>query len=102
MSKSRIKLALPALVVLALTSCAVNEVAPIQKAEEQRGSRNCINLNTATVEELAQLPGIGEVIARRVVDYRERNGAFRRREEIIIIPGMSEKKYRSIADLICV
>jgi len=51
---------------------------------------------------LKELPGIGEVMARRVIDYRERHGRFRRPEEIIIIEGFSEKKYRAIAARICV
>jgi len=51
---------------------------------------------------LVKLPGVGEVTARRIVEYRERNGEFRRKEEIIIIDGFSEKKYREIEDKICV
>lgn len=62
----------------------------------------CLNLNIATAEELVRLPGIGEVMARRIIDYRERQGRFRRPEEVIIIEGFSEKKYRAIAPMICV
>ena len=62
----------------------------------------CVNLNRASAEELIKLPGIGEVISRRIIDYREHHGPFRRPAEIIIIEGFSEKKYRAIADLICV
>ena len=57
----------------------------------------CINLNRATAEDLMRLPGIGQVMARRIIDYRERHGRFRRPEEIIIIEGFSESKYRAIA-----
>jgi competence ComEA-like helix-hairpin-helix protein len=62
----------------------------------------CVNLNQATADELKTLPGVGEITAKRIIDYRQRNGRFRRPEEIIIIQGFSEKKYRAIADLICV
>lgn len=71
---------------------------------ETRGkpARPTVNLNTATAQELIQLPGIGEVMAKRIIDYRERHGRFRRPEEIIIIEGFSERRYRAIADLVCV
>jgi competence protein ComEA len=62
----------------------------------------CVNLNTATVEELIKLPGIGEVLGRKIIEYRERHGPFRRPEEIIIIEGFSERKYRPLVGLICV
>src|SRR5437868_15525952 len=54
----------------------------------------CVNLNRATAEELMQLPGVGEVMSRRIVEYRERHGPFRRPAEVIILEGFSEKKYR--------
>ena len=62
----------------------------------------CVNLNKASAEELMQLPGVGEAMSRRIVEYRERHGPFRRPAEIIIIENFSEKKYRAIADRLCV
>lgn len=62
----------------------------------------CLNINTASAAELSMLPGIGEVLAARIVDYREQHGAFRRPQEIIIIEGMSERRYRKFAARICV
>jgi len=59
-------------------------------------------LNIATTEELIKLPGVGDVIAKRIIDYRERHGRLRRPEEIIIVEGFSERKYRAIAELVCV
>lgn len=67
-----------------------------------KANEPCLNLNIATAEELIRLPGIGEVTARRIIDYRERQGRLRRPEEIIIIEGFSETKYRDIAGMICV
>ena len=62
----------------------------------------CLNLNIATAEELIRLPGIGDVMAGKIIDYRKRQGRFRRPEEVIIIEGFSEIKYRAIATMICV
>lgn len=104
---------LVALLVLTLSSCkphrdVANTNSSSQKPVEQtsisqsESHKPCVNLNTATAEELKALPGIGEVMARRVIDYREHHGRFRRPEEIIIVEGFSEKKYRAIANHICV
>ncbi len=106
-------LILVALIAITLSSCTPHrDVANINSASQKlveqtsisqsESHKPCVNLNTATAEELKELPGIGEVMARRVIDYRERHGLFRRPEEIIIIEGFSEKKYRAIATLICV
>ena len=57
-----------------------------------------INLNTATVEELRTLPGIGPVIAKRIVEFREKRHGFKRVEELLAVPGISEKKWKSIRD----
>lgn len=92
-----------------LTSCAnresANEASDAPAAERispKTDSRSCVNINTATAEQLIELPGVGEVMSRRIIEYRERNGPFRRSQEVIIIEGFSEKKYRALAELICV
>jgi competence protein ComEA len=71
-------------------------------AADTRPRNPCVNLNAATREELMQLPGIGEVMSRRIIEYRERHGPFRRPEDMIIVEGFSEKKYRALAGLVCV
>jgi competence ComEA-like helix-hairpin-helix protein len=73
-----------------------------QNATNRNQSANCLNLNKATAEELNTLPGIGEVMTQKIIAYRERHKGFRRPQDLIIIEGFSEKKYRAIAELICV
>lgn len=52
-----------------------------------------VDINTASVEELAQLPGIGEKVAARIVGYREENGRFEKIEEIMNVRGIGEKTF---------
>ena len=59
-----------------------------------------LNLNTASVKELAALPGIGAVLAERIVEYRRANGPFRFSYEITDIPGIDEKTYEALRDRI--
>ena len=96
-----------ALASLLPVSCSPRKESPIATANnsaqsQTASSKPCINLNTATAEELMTLPGIGEVMARRVIEYREQSGPFRRAQDIIIIDGFSERKYRAISERICV
>ena len=57
-----------------------------------------VNLNTATLQELQSLPGIGPTLAQRIVNFREKNHGFKRVEELLAIPGISEKKWEVIRD----
>ena len=61
-----------------------------------------INLNTATVQQLQTLPGIGPALARRIVDFREKNHGFKRIEELLAVPGISERKWNAIRDKVSV
>lgn len=61
-----------------------------------------ININTATATELETLPRIGPVVAQRIVDYRTKNGNFKKVEEIMKVQGIGEKVYEQIKDLITV
>lgn len=61
-----------------------------------------INLNTATAEQLQTLPGIGPVIAARIIDYRTQYGEFGSVAELIAVSGIGEKKLEAIWDLVTV
>lgn len=59
-----------------------------------------ININTASLEELDRLPGIGPSIAQRIIDYRQENGSFTAIEEVQNVSGIGPAKYEEIKDLI--
>lgn len=59
-----------------------------------------ININTASAEELEALPGIGRALAERIIEHREKYGPFRRPEHLIIVRGISDKRFRALKDLI--
>ena len=61
-----------------------------------------ININDATIDELATLPGIGETIAQRIIDFRERYGQFTNIDELSQVQGIGEKRLDAIRDYITV
>lgn len=61
-----------------------------------------INLNTATRWELMSLPGVGETLADRIVEYRTANGPFRTVGELLSVQGIGESLFDALADLVTV
>ncbi len=61
-----------------------------------------ININTASANELETLPGIGKGLAQRIIDHREKFGTFRRPEHLIIVRGISDRRFRALRDLVTV
>ena len=59
-----------------------------------------ININTASPEELEALPGVGEIIAGRIVAYREQNGPFRSVDDLIHVEGISDRAIDRIRELV--
>ena len=63
---------------------------------------NLININTASIQELDTLPGIGEATANKIVNYREEKGKFNSIEEIKNVNGIGDKKYEELKTLISI
>src|SRR3989304_2399229 len=61
-----------------------------------------LDLNTATVEQLQKLPGIGPTTAKAIIRFREKSGPFRRIEDLLAIRGITKKKLEKIRPLVTV
>ena len=82
------------------TPAATDTPAPDTPAVVPRPGK--ININTASAEELIDLPGIGEVLAGRIIAYREKHGPFKKISDIDKVSGIGPAKYEAIKDLITV
>ena len=67
---------------------------------DSQGSK--ININTADLKELDDIPGVGEATANKILSYRDENGEFKSIEEIKNVNGIGDKKFENMKDLICV
>lgn len=78
------------------------EEAEEQKAQDTESTSDLVNINTAGMELLCTLPGIGESRALDIISYREANGAFASCEDIMNVPGIKSAVYEKIKDKITV
>lgn len=66
------------------------------------GESKKININSASKEELDTLPGVGEVTAQKILDYRDENKEFKSIDEIKNVKGIGENKFNDLKDYICI
>ncbi|MFQ5348995.1 MAG: ComEA family DNA-binding protein [Thermoanaerobaculia bacterium] len=59
-----------------------------------------VNINDASVEQLALLPRVGPAVAQRIVDFREQNGDFKSAEDLMLVRGIGEKTFERLAPYI--
>ena len=68
------------------------------KPDTNTSNEQKVSLNSATIDELMQLPGIGEVKAKAIIAYREENGGFKSIEELLEVNGIGESTFNKIKD----
>jgi competence ComEA-like helix-hairpin-helix protein len=89
------------IICLLIVSCNKKETQQILTLENKvKIAENAVNINTASVEELEKLPDIGAKLAQRIVEHREKYGKFRKPEHLILVQGISDKRFRQIQNLI--
>jgi competence protein ComEA len=91
------------IVILALPIPGSTPMVPstdTRDAATADGSPAKININTATTQELEALPGVGEVIAARIVTYREQNGPFRSVDDLVHVEDISDRVIDEIRELV--
>jgi competence protein ComEA len=99
----RVNLAAPLFDGQHLRVPAIGEELPASAIDDKPGAPSeRIDINTATAEELDTLPGVGEVTAARIVEYRQQHGPFRTVEAIMDVPGIGEAKFDGMRELITV
>src|SRR5687767_11122686 len=79
-----------------------NDALRLRAISDERLTTNVININTASVAEIEKLPGIGDVLAGRIIAYREEHGPFRRVEHLMMVRGISDRKFREIRSLVSI
>jgi len=83
---------------LALSALCAMPAGMAAPAETKAGSAAVgrVDINSASAEELTRIPGIGKVMAERIVQFREQHGPFKRVEDLLKIKGIGEKSFLRI------
>ena len=102
------QLPLIVLLVFGLASFATAQTTAAAKPQKAKPAKTVatlaapVNLNTATVAQLDALPGIGKSTAQRIVEYRQKNGGFKKIEELMNVKGVGEKSFLKLKPVITV
>lgn len=98
-------LALPLSLILCLgaaSAASAQEAASKPASAKAVADTAPVNLNTATVTDLQKLPGIGAATAARIVEYRQKNGPFKKAEDLMNVRGIGEKSFLKLKPLVSV
>ncbi len=88
--------------VLGAGGLGAQELERAAASKTEMASAATVNLNTATIVQLESLPGIGTRTAERILEYRQKNGGFKKVEELMNVRGVGEKSFLKMKPLITV
>jgi len=95
-------LAIGVTILIALPALAANLQSQSPPPAAALSTKPAINLNTATVDQLETLPGIGRKTAERIIEYRTKAGGFKRIEDLMNVKGIGEKSFLKLKPLVAV
>ncbi len=102
-ARRAVLLAAVAATVLSAAICPGEAAGPGSPAESAAASaRNPVDLNAATSADLQAVPGIGKVLADRIVEFREKNGPFGRVDDLVKVQGIGEKSLEKLRPYLAV
>jgi len=92
------------LLVLVLIIFSLNQVGFAQATApaKETGKSVVVNINSAGQSDLERLPGIGPSLAKKILDFRQKNGQFKTPNDLMAVPGIGEKKFEQLKNLITV
>jgi len=80
-------------------SCSASQRAVVPQTPKGRSDKS-VNINIASADELSRIPGLGPKLAGEIVKFRDEHGRFRRPEHLLLIHGMSDRRYREISPFV--
>ena len=90
------------LVTFATPSFATGAPVGSQKPPAATKTVAPVNLNTATQTELETLPGVGPAVATRILEYRQKNGGFKKLEDLMNVRGIGEKTFLKLKPMLTI
>lgn len=90
------------MVLSLVLAVALTAFVPLESYAASQTTAKKININTASLTELQELPRIGEKVAQRIIDFRKENGKFKSTTDLLKVKGIGEKIFESIKDRITV
>ena len=96
------RIMMAAIVAIAVSATALSAQSKAPAAKTVATAAAPVNLNTATAEQLASIPGVGPKMAERIIEYRQKNGGFKKVEDLMNVSGVGEKSFLKMKPLITV